>query len=158
MYFGPIYWFLFLFADGLDPQNGVPLIKKQAGCLVCQDASAHTFDLGTICGQNTEEFVMCPNTKLLVSLRQIAPDIVMEDVCEKYRVEESKLILKQSRDHLLGDGSFGVVYRATYNGKPVAAKVISHLFLKQQLQGVWSKLYCCDLDGTLDSLETQHAF
>ena len=144
-----------MFAGGLDPQNGVPLIRKLAGCPICQDTSAHTFDLESISGQNTDEFVMCPNTKLLVALRQIAPDMVMEDVCEKFRVEESKLMLKQSRDHLLGDGSFGVVYRATYNGKPVAAKVISHLFFKIAVSGSVVEIV---LPSTLDSLETQCAF
>lgn len=108
---------------GLDPQNGVPLIKIQAECPVCQDANAHTFDLEPISRKNTEEYVMCPNTKLLVSLRQIAPDIVMEDVAEHLRIEEGKLMLKISRSALLGDGAFGAVYRASYNMKPVAAKV-----------------------------------
>ena len=112
-----------MLAGGLDPQNGVPLIKIQAECPVCQDANAHTFDLEPISRKNTEEYVMCPNTKLLVSLRQIAPDIVMEDVAEHLRIEEGKLMLKISRSALLGDGAFGAVYRASYNMKPVAAKV-----------------------------------
>ena len=107
----------------MDPQDGQPLVKKQAGCPVCQGDKAHTFDLKSISQTDTEEFVMCPNTKLLVALRHIAPDVVMEDVGEQFRIEESKLILKISHGSLLGDGGFGAVYRASYDGKPVAAKV-----------------------------------
>ena len=107
----------------MDPQDGQPLVKKQAECPVCQGEKAHTFDLKSISQTDTEEFVMCPNTKLLVALRHIAPDVVMEDVGEQYRIDESKLVLKISHVSLLGDGGFGAVYRASYDGKPVAAKV-----------------------------------
>ena len=66
---------------------------------------------------------MCPNTKLLVDMRQIAPDVVMEDVGEQFRIEDSKLLLDIARSSKLGDGAFGAVYRASYDGKSVAAKV-----------------------------------
>ena len=109
-------------SGGVDPQ-GLPLVKKQAGCPECHGDKAHTFDLQSLSQTNTEEYIMCPNTKLLVAVRQIAPDVIMEDVGEQFRIEESKLVLNLSRASLLGDGSFGAVYRAVYDGKSVAAKV-----------------------------------
>ena len=56
-------------------------------------------------------------------MRQIAPDVVMEDVGDQFRIDESKLVVNISRSSLLGDGAFGAVYRASYDGKVVAAKV-----------------------------------
>ena len=107
----------------MSPHEGLPLVKKQAVCPVCKGEDAHTFALDAIAKAWENEYVMCPNTKLLVSLRQIAPDVVMEDVGEQFRIEESKLDLNTKRNWLLGDGAFGRVYRARYNGKSVAAKV-----------------------------------
>ena len=108
---------------GVDPQEGLPLVKKQAVCPVCKGEDTHTFALDTIARASDNEYIMCPNTKLLVSLRQIAPDVVLEDVGEQFKIEESKLVLDTTRTSLLGDGSYGAVYRALYDGKSVAAKV-----------------------------------
>ena len=108
---------------GVDPQEGLPLVKKQAVCPVCKGEDAHAFTLDVIVKASDNEYIMCPNTKLLVSLRQIAPDVVMEDVGEQFRIEERKLVLNTTRTSLLGDGSYGAVYRALYDGKSVAAKV-----------------------------------
>lgn len=123
----------------LDPE-GSPLVKKQAECPVCKGEKAHTFSLNAIAQASENEYVMCPNTKLLVALRQIAPDVVMEDVGDQYRIDGSKLELDIKRARLLGDGAFGHVYRARYNGKPVAAKVFHvrnednpHTLLRQEL-------------------------
>ena len=69
------------------------------------------------------DWITCPNTTRLVSLRQIAPDVVMGDLEEEFRIEENKLILETTRANILGDGSYGAVYRAKYDGKTVAAKV-----------------------------------
>ena len=108
---------------GVDPQEGLPLVKKQAVCPVCKGEDAHAFALDTIARVSDTGYIMCPNTKLLVSLRQIAPDVVLEDVGEQFKIEESKLVLSTTRTSLLGDGSYGAVYRALYDGKSVAAKV-----------------------------------
>ena len=107
----------------MDPQEGLPLVKKQAVCPVCKGEDTHAFALDTIARASDNEYIMCPNTKLLVSLRQIAPDVVLEDVGEQFRIEDSKLVLNTARTSLLGDGSYGAVYRALYDGKSVAAKV-----------------------------------
>lgn len=115
----------------MDPQEGLPLVRKQAACPVCNGDNAHTFDLDCIAKASANEYIMCPNTKLLVSLRQIAPDVVMEDVGEHFRIEESKLVLNINRASLLGDGAFGAVYRALYHGKSVAAKVCDCVYLSK---------------------------
>ena len=112
-----------LCVGGVDPQEGLPLVKKEAVCPVCRGEDVHAFALDAIAKAIDNEYIMCPNTKLLVSLRQIAPDVVMEDVGEQFRIEESKLVLNTTRASLLGDGSYGAVYRACYDGKSVAAKV-----------------------------------
>ena len=112
-----------LYLGGVDPEEGLPLVKKQAVCPVCKGDDAHTFALDTLAKESANEYVMCPNTKLLVALRQIAPDVIMEDVGEQFRIDESKLVLNMTRTSLLGDGGYGAVYRACYNGKSVAAKV-----------------------------------
>lgn len=132
-------WFSDLWC-GLDPQDGLPLVRKEAECPVCLHDKAHTFSLESISQTTTDEFIMCPNTKLLVAMRQIAPDVVMEDVGDQFRIDESKLVVNISRSSLLGDGAFGAVYRASYDGKVVAAKVFHsknennpHLLLRQEV-------------------------
>lgn len=106
----------------MDPE-GSPLVQKEAVCPVCKGEKAHEFSLNAIAQASENEYVMCPNTKLLVALGQIAPDVVMEDIGDQYRIDGSKLELDIKRARLLGDGAFGNVYRARFNGKPVAAKV-----------------------------------
>lgn len=113
---------------GVDPQEGLPLVKKQAVCPVCKGEDTHAFALDTIARKSDNGYTMCPNTKLLVSLGQIAPDVVLEDIGEQFRIEESKLVLNTARASLLGDGSYGAVYRALYDGKSVAAKVCDCCF------------------------------
>ena len=113
---------------GVDPQEGLPLVKKQAMCPVCKGEDSHAFTLDTIAMASDNEYIMCPNTKLLVSLGQIAPDVLLKDVGEQFRIEESKLVLNTTRTSLLGDGSYGAVYRALYDGKSVAAKVCDCCF------------------------------
>ena len=113
---------------GVDPQEGLPLVKKQAMCPVCKGEDSHAFALDALTMASDNGFIMCPNTKLLVSLDQIAPDVLLKDVGEQFRIEESKLVLNTTRTSLLGDGSYGAVYRALYDGKSVAAKVCDCCF------------------------------
>ena len=129
---------------GVDPQEGVPLVRKQAVCPVCKGDDGHAFALDTIAKSSANEYVMCPNTKLLVALRQIAPDVIMEDVGEQFRIDESKLVLNMTRTSLLGDGSYGAVYRACYNGKSVAAKVCDcgALVLTVEINSYFLYLHC----------------
>ena len=117
------YGYAIILSGGVDPQDGRPLVRKEALCPFCQGDKAHAFSLESISQSTADEYVMCPNTKLLVDMRQIAPDVVMEDVGEQFRIEDSKLVLDIARSSKLGDGAFGAVYRALYDGKSVAAKV-----------------------------------
>lgn len=51
------------------------------------------------------------------------PDIFMSHVDQRYFIEEKELEYEQTVETLLGEGSFGRVYRAKYKDRFVAAKV-----------------------------------
>ncbi|XP_030072525.1 leucine-rich repeat serine/threonine-protein kinase 2 [Microcaecilia unicolor] len=75
--------------------------------------------------------------KLTIPISQIAPDLVLADLPRNIMLNSEELELDQSPEFLLGDGGFGSVYRASYQGDDVAVKIFnrhtSPRLLRQEL-------------------------
>lgn len=59
----------------------------------------------------------------LIPLEQLAPDLRLAHVDQRYIIDESDLVIEEVPGSILGEGSFGIVYRAKYKNKNVAVKV-----------------------------------
>ncbi|XP_036108106.1 leucine-rich repeat serine/threonine-protein kinase 2 isoform X1 [Molossus molossus] len=63
--------------------------------------------------------------RVTIPISQIAPDLILADLPRNIMLNSDKLEFKQAPEFLLGDGSFGSVYRATYEGEEVAVKIFN---------------------------------
>lgn len=63
--------------------------------------------------------------KLTIPISQIAPDLILADLPRNIMLNNDALEFEQAPEYLLGDGSFGSVYRATYEGEEVAVKIFN---------------------------------
>ncbi|KAM5251671.1 leucine-rich repeat serine/threonine-protein kinase 2 isoform 1-T1 [Hipposideros larvatus] len=63
--------------------------------------------------------------RLTIPISQIAPDLVLADLPRNIMLNNDGLEFEQAPEFLLGDGSFGSVYRATYEGEEVAVKIFN---------------------------------
>nr|XP_004611372.1 unnamed protein product [Sorex araneus] len=63
--------------------------------------------------------------KLTIPISQIAPDLILADLPRNIMLNNDELEFEQAPEYLLGDGSFGSVYRATYEGEEVAVKIFN---------------------------------
>ncbi|XP_036152931.1 leucine-rich repeat serine/threonine-protein kinase 2 isoform X1 [Myotis myotis] len=63
--------------------------------------------------------------RLTLPISQIAPDLILADLPRNIMLNSDKLEFEQAPEFLLGDGSFGSVYRATYEGDEVAVKIFN---------------------------------
>ncbi|CAH1784290.1 unnamed protein product [Owenia fusiformis] len=88
----------------------------------------HLFSLASLIDQSElDEVVTCPNHEDVIKLVDLAPDVMLCDFDPKYILNEDQLILVQSQEYALGDGSYGSVYRGRYNQQTIAAKVYNTL-------------------------------
>ncbi|PAA77610.1 hypothetical protein BOX15_Mlig015348g2 [Macrostomum lignano] len=91
----------------------------------------HTFSFDDIVNEaGIAEAIRCPRFAEtghpeLVPLSSLAPDVTLSDLAARLQLDSNRLELVQTQDHLLGQGSFGSVYRAEYNGGPCAVKIFS---------------------------------
>ncbi|XP_013361405.1 PREDICTED: leucine-rich repeat serine/threonine-protein kinase 2 [Chinchilla lanigera] len=63
--------------------------------------------------------------RLTVPISQIAPDLILADLPRNIMLNNDELEFEQAPEFLLGDGSFGSVYRAAYEGEEVAVKIFN---------------------------------
>ncbi|XP_007941343.1 leucine-rich repeat serine/threonine-protein kinase 2 [Orycteropus afer afer] len=63
--------------------------------------------------------------RLTIPISQIAPDLILADLPRNIMLNSGELEFEQAPEFLLGDGSFGSVYRATYGGEEVAVKIFN---------------------------------
>ncbi|XP_041348341.1 leucine-rich repeat serine/threonine-protein kinase 2-like isoform X2 [Gigantopelta aegis] len=115
----------------LDPLKGRELLDKYVPCIRCDSSSPHEFQFHDLLNQsdmeNTDDVIRCPVHGGDVLLAELAPDIMLLDVEERFRMNVDELEFNASPENLLGDGGFGSVYRAIYKNQVVAAKVFNPL-------------------------------
>ncbi|XP_006888261.1 PREDICTED: leucine-rich repeat serine/threonine-protein kinase 2 [Elephantulus edwardii] len=63
--------------------------------------------------------------RLTIPISQIAPDLILADLPRNIMLNSDELEFEQAPEFLLGDGSFGSVYQATYGGEEVAVKIFN---------------------------------
>ncbi|KAB1269398.1 Leucine-rich repeat serine/threonine-protein kinase 2 [Camelus dromedarius] len=63
--------------------------------------------------------------RLTIPISQIAPDLILADLPRSIMLNNDELEFEQAPEFLLGDGSFGSVYQATYEGEEVAVKIFN---------------------------------
>ncbi|KAK7816992.1 hypothetical protein U0070_014335 [Myodes glareolus] len=63
--------------------------------------------------------------RLTVPISQIAPDLILADLPRNIMLNSDELEFEEAPEFLLGDGSFGSVYRAAYEGEEVAVKIFN---------------------------------
>ncbi|XP_066225062.1 leucine-rich repeat serine/threonine-protein kinase 2 isoform X1 [Saccopteryx leptura] len=63
--------------------------------------------------------------RLTVPISQIAPDLILADLPRNIMLNSDELEFEEAPEFLLGDGSFGSVYRAAYQGEEVAVKIFN---------------------------------
>ena len=106
----------------MDPLYGHPMIQKTTFCISCQQ---HQFSIeDCVARAKISDFIECPVEHATKPLLQQAPDRLLSHLDQRYLIEEKELKYDPTTtDSLLGEGSFGSVYRAQYKERNVAAKV-----------------------------------
>lgn len=117
-------WFPALTATESD---GTPLMEQYVPCPVCQgtEDTAQYFDMAdcvlTAIEHSTIECPRHPDQP--VPLQELVPELFMTDFPARLFLENSELEHSEDEGSVLGQGGSGtVIYRARYQGQPVAVK------------------------------------
>ncbi|XP_004623505.1 leucine-rich repeat serine/threonine-protein kinase 1 [Octodon degus] len=127
-------WFPALTATESD---GTPLMEQYVPCPVCEtswvqhaDPSGKSEDVqyfdmeDCVLTAIERDFISCPkHPDLPVPLQELVPELFMTDFPARLFLENSKLEHSKDESSILGQGGSGtVIYRARYQGQPVAVK------------------------------------
>ncbi|ELK02289.1 Leucine-rich repeat serine/threonine-protein kinase 1 [Pteropus alecto] len=127
-------WFPALTATESD---GTPLMEQYVPCPVCEASWAQHADAGDraegvqyfdmedcVLTAIECDFISCPrHPDLPVPLQELVPELFMTDFPARLFLENSKLEHSEDQSSILGQGGSGtVIYRARYQGQPVAVK------------------------------------
>uniref|UniRef100_A0A8C6QHT0 Leucine-rich repeat serine/threonine-protein kinase 1 n=2 Tax=Nannospalax galili TaxID=1026970 RepID=A0A8C6QHT0_NANGA len=127
-------WFPALTATESD---GTPLMEQYVPCPVCETSwaqhedpsekseSVQYFDMeDCVLTAIEQDFIACPrHPDVLVPLQELVPELFMTDFPARLFLENSMLEHSEGESSILGQGGSGtVIYRARYQGQPVAVK------------------------------------
>ncbi|XP_030622224.1 LOW QUALITY PROTEIN: leucine-rich repeat serine/threonine-protein kinase 1 [Chanos chanos] len=140
-------WFPALTASESD---GSLLIEQYAPCPICSTMSRHT-DPQPLSGGNPsdvhyfnmedcvlaavdKEYITCPkHPKQPVPLQELVPELFMTDFPSRLFLVKSALECSEGEKDILGQGGSGtIIYRAKYEGRPVAVKRFHFKKCRQQ--------------------------
>ncbi|XP_037001810.2 leucine-rich repeat serine/threonine-protein kinase 1 isoform X1 [Artibeus jamaicensis] len=127
-------WFPALTATESD---GTPLMEQYVPCPVCESSWAQHagpgdraedvqyFDMeDCVLTAIERDFIACPrHPDVPVPLQELVPELFMTDFPARLFLENSRLEHSEDENSILGQGGSGtVIYRARYQGQPVAVK------------------------------------
>ncbi|XP_066094861.1 leucine-rich repeat serine/threonine-protein kinase 1 isoform X2 [Saccopteryx bilineata] len=127
-------WFPALTATESD---GTPLMEQCVPCPVCESSWAQHAGAGEtsegmqyfdmedcVLTAIERDVIACPrHPDLLVPLQELVPELFMTDFPSRLFLENTKLEHSEDEGSVLGQGGSGtVIYRARYQGQPVAVK------------------------------------
>ncbi|XP_053437826.1 leucine-rich repeat serine/threonine-protein kinase 1 isoform X2 [Nycticebus coucang] len=127
-------WFPALTATESD---GTPLMEQYVPCPICETSWAQYGDPGErsedvqyfdmedcVLTAIERDFISCPrHPDLPVPLQELVPELFMTDFPARLFLENSRLEHNEDEGSVLGQGGSGtVIYRARYQGQPVAVK------------------------------------
>ncbi|XP_046571062.1 leucine-rich repeat serine/threonine-protein kinase 2-like [Haliotis rubra] len=124
----------------IDPILGRELLEKFVPCVKCKGPEPYKFVFEDLLRQSERsDVIKCPYHEDDVQLADLAPDVMLRDLEDKFHMDCDQLELKESSEYLLGDGGFGAVFKAIYKNQVVAAKVFAaigdvhpHKMLRQE--------------------------
>ena len=105
---------LLKYLGGVDPLYSRPIVQRTASCS-CRE---HEFPIE----ECVTPYMTCTGGGL-IPLEHLVPELLLAHVDPQYIIDEDDLIIEENPKSMLGEGSFGSVYRAKYKNKNVAVKV-----------------------------------
>ncbi|XP_071960738.1 leucine-rich repeat serine/threonine-protein kinase 2-like isoform X2 [Antedon mediterranea] len=122
----------------MDPVLGRPLLQKKVPC----SCTGNEFVVDDLLEQlaSLKDQVLCRTCATRPNIADLAPDLTLTDIEERFYLDRTQFHFKASSEFLLGDGGFGSVYKAVYKNKQVAVKVFNkqgdihpHRMLRQEI-------------------------